>query len=94
VAGPNGLKDQRHASHAPNARIQGHFSMEADQERRTLNEVRTWLGVAAPVDRPSPAVDHVTAGGPVLGVSYPRSPLQRYADPTKIGRRRRNLRYS
>ena len=31
------------ASHAPNARIERPFSMEADQERRTLNEVRSWL---------------------------------------------------
>jgi flavodoxin len=31
------------ASHAPNARIEAPFVMEADQERRTLNEVRNWL---------------------------------------------------
>ncbi len=31
------------ASRAPNARMERPFSMEADQERRTLNEVRSWL---------------------------------------------------
>ena len=34
------------ADHAPNARIEPPFSMEADQERRTLNQVRTWLSAA------------------------------------------------
>jgi flavodoxin len=32
------------ASHAPGARIQTPFVMEADQERRTLNQVKGWLG--------------------------------------------------
>ncbi|WP_419816554.1 flavodoxin [Glacieibacterium sp.] len=32
------------ASHAPGARIEPPFVMEADQERRTLNEVNGWLG--------------------------------------------------
>jgi flavodoxin len=32
------------ASHAPAARIEPPFVMEADQERRTLNQVRGWLG--------------------------------------------------
>lgn len=31
------------ASHAPGARIEPHFVMEADQERRTLNEINGWL---------------------------------------------------
>ncbi|HEX8239689.1 MAG TPA: flavodoxin [Allosphingosinicella sp.] len=31
-------------SHAPNARIEEPFSMEADQERRTLDQIRSWLG--------------------------------------------------
>lgn len=31
------------ASHAPGARIEPVFSMEADQERRTLDRVRDWL---------------------------------------------------
>lgn len=32
------------ASHAPRARIEEPFVMEADQERRTLSQVRGWLG--------------------------------------------------
>lgn len=32
------------ASHAPRARIEAPFVMEADQERRTLDRVRGWLG--------------------------------------------------
>lgn len=32
------------ASHAPGARIEPAFVLEADQERRTLNEVNGWLG--------------------------------------------------
>lgn len=32
------------ASHATGAAIAGSFVMEADQERRTLNQVRDWLG--------------------------------------------------
>jgi flavodoxin len=32
------------ASHARGARIEAPFVMEADQERRTLNQVRGWLG--------------------------------------------------
>lgn len=32
------------ASHAPAARIEDAFVLEADQERRTLNQVRDWLG--------------------------------------------------
>lgn len=32
------------ASYAPQARIEQPFVMEADQERRTLNQVREWLG--------------------------------------------------
>jgi flavodoxin len=31
------------ASHAPGARIESAFSMEADQERRTLNTITGWL---------------------------------------------------
>lgn len=31
------------AAHAPDARIEPAFVMEADQERRTLNQVRDWL---------------------------------------------------
>ena len=36
------------ASHAPGARIEAPFVMEADQERRTLNRINGWLG---PVER-------------------------------------------
>jgi flavodoxin len=32
------------ADHAPGARIEPPFSMAADQERRTLNQVTSWLG--------------------------------------------------
>ncbi|MCD9096450.1 flavodoxin [Luteimonas fraxinea] len=32
------------ASHAPGARIEPPFSMEADQERRTMDAVNAWLG--------------------------------------------------
>lgn len=32
------------ASHAPSVRIEPPFVMEADQERRTLNQVKGWLG--------------------------------------------------
>jgi flavodoxin len=32
------------SDHAPGARIEPPFSMEADQERRTLNQVTSWLG--------------------------------------------------
>jgi flavodoxin len=32
------------ADHAPGTRIEPPFVMEADQERRTLNQVRGWLG--------------------------------------------------
>jgi flavodoxin len=32
------------ADHAPGARIEPPFSMEADQERRTINQVTGWLG--------------------------------------------------
>lgn len=32
------------ASHAPHAQIENPFVLEADQERRTLNQVREWLG--------------------------------------------------
>ncbi|MDO6416295.1 flavodoxin [Sphingomonas sp. BIUV-7] len=31
-------------SHAPGARIEPPFVMEADQERRTLNQIKSWLG--------------------------------------------------
>lgn len=31
------------AAHAPNAQLKEAFSMEADQERRTMNQVREWL---------------------------------------------------
>nr|WP_238539059.1 flavodoxin [Novosphingobium sp. AP12] len=31
-------------SHAPGARIEEPFVLEADQERRTLNQVKEWLG--------------------------------------------------
>lgn len=34
-------------SHAPNARLAPAFSMEADQERRTMTQVREWLGAIA-----------------------------------------------
>lgn len=34
-------------SHAPNARLTSAFSMEADQERRTMTQVREWLGAIA-----------------------------------------------
>jgi flavodoxin len=33
--------------HAPNARLAPAFSMEADQERRTMTQVRDWLGQLA-----------------------------------------------
>ncbi|TXC72003.1 flavodoxin [Sphingomonas ginsenosidivorax] len=33
------------ASHAPGARVEDPFVMEADQERRTLTQVNSWLGV-------------------------------------------------
>lgn len=33
------------ASHAPAARIEAPFVMQADQERRTLDQVHSWLGV-------------------------------------------------
>lgn len=36
------------ASHAPGARIEEAFVMEADQERRTLNQINGWLG---PIER-------------------------------------------
>jgi flavodoxin len=32
--------------HAPSARIEPEFSMEADQERRTMEQVNQWLGLA------------------------------------------------
>jgi hypothetical protein len=32
------------ARHAAGARIEAPFVMEADQERRTLNQIRGWLG--------------------------------------------------
>lgn len=31
------------STHAPSARIQDRFVLEADQERRTLNQIRSWL---------------------------------------------------
>ncbi len=34
------------ANHAPKARLRRGFSMEADQERRTMNQVKNWLNVA------------------------------------------------
>lgn len=34
-------------SHAPSARLEQAFSMEADQERRTMTQVREWLGAIA-----------------------------------------------
>lgn len=34
-------------NHAPNARLEPAFSMEADQERRTMTQVRDWLGAIA-----------------------------------------------
>lgn len=38
-------------THAPNAVIEEPFAMEADQERRTLTQVRSWLGQnASPPD--------------------------------------------
>ncbi|MDG2527301.1 flavodoxin [Caulobacter endophyticus] len=33
--------------HAPSARLEPAFSMEADQERRTMTQVREWLGAIA-----------------------------------------------
>jgi flavodoxin len=33
------------ASHAPGARIEAPFVMEADQERRTIDQVSRWIGV-------------------------------------------------
>lgn len=33
--------------HAPGARLEPAFSMEADQERRTMTQVRQWLGAIA-----------------------------------------------
>ena len=36
------------ASHAPGARIVPGFSMEADQEKRTLNKVNGWLEGVTP----------------------------------------------
>ncbi|ALN83713.1 flavodoxin family protein [Lysobacter capsici] len=30
-------------SHAPRAQLRRGFSLEADQERRTMNQVKTWL---------------------------------------------------
>ena len=36
------------ASHAPGATIQPPLVLEADQERRTINQVKGWLGVAQP----------------------------------------------
>lgn len=36
------------AEHAPGARIEPPFTMEADQERRTLDRVTNWLGGIAP----------------------------------------------
>lgn len=33
--------------HAPNAKLAPAFSMEADQERRTMTQVRDWLGAIA-----------------------------------------------
>lgn len=32
------------ASHAPKAQLRRDFSMEADQERQTMNRVKSWLG--------------------------------------------------
>lgn len=36
------------ADHAPSAQIEPPFVMEADQERRTLDQVKRWLGEIAP----------------------------------------------
>lgn len=36
------------AAHAPGAQIEPPFVMEADQERRTLDQVKRWLGEVAP----------------------------------------------
>nr|WP_232793415.1 flavodoxin [Caulobacter hibisci] len=33
--------------HAPNANLEPAFSMEADQKRRTMTQVRDWLGQIA-----------------------------------------------
>jgi flavodoxin len=38
-----GNSDSVLASHAPKARLQAGFVLEADQERRTMNEVNAWL---------------------------------------------------
>ena len=35
-------------AHAPGATVAEPFSMEADQERRTLNQVLGWLGTIKP----------------------------------------------
>ncbi|MES2532591.1 MAG: flavodoxin [Pseudomonadota bacterium] len=34
------------AQHAPNARLQPAFSMQADQERQTMDRVNAWLGAS------------------------------------------------
>jgi flavodoxin len=39
--------------HAPHARVQEAFAMEADQERRTMNQVRVWLDASQLRDRKS-----------------------------------------
>ncbi|WP_137803655.1 flavodoxin [Caulobacter sp. 3R27C2-B] len=38
-------------AHAPSARILAPFVMEADQERRTMTQVRQWLAVSLPASR-------------------------------------------
>lgn len=39
------------ASHAPGARLQPAFSMQADQERKTMDRVNTWLAGPSPKPR-------------------------------------------
>lgn len=39
------------ASHAPGARLQPAFSMQADQERKTMDRVNTWLAGPSPQPR-------------------------------------------
>lgn len=41
------------ASHAPNARLQHGFSMQADQERQTMDRVTSWLRDIKAVENPA-----------------------------------------
>jgi len=42
------------ATHAPRARLQRAFSMQADQERQTMNTVNSWLKETKAIERPAP----------------------------------------